>query len=120
MRRSGLIIVKPVYFISTQPTSKHWCCARTIRPDTSITRQIPSEAGTQRRVPTIFKVAEAVAVAGAVLIAGPSNAKTERVQYIHLHDPMLGKVIAGVETVDHASDAQLVTYARNISRQRIE
>jgi len=87
---------------------------------TSITRQIQSGAGTRRRVPTIFKVAEAVAVAGAVLIAGPSNAKTERVQYIHLHDPMLGKVIAGVETVDNASDAQLVTYARNISRQRIE
>jgi hypothetical protein len=34
------------------------------------------------------------------------------VEYIHIHDPRLTKVIAGVETVDHPSDAQLVAYAR--------
>ena len=53
-----------------------------------------------------------VADAGAVLITGPANAKTELVEYIRLHDPKLTKVIAGVETVDHPSDAQLVAYAR--------
>ena len=57
-------------------------------------------------------VAESVADAGAVLIAGPANAKTELVEYIRLHDPKLTKAIAGVETVDHPSDAQLVAYAR--------
>jgi hypothetical protein len=50
--------------------------------------------------------------AGAVLITGPANAKTELAEYIRLHDPKLAKLIAGVETVDHPSDAQLVAYAR--------
>src|ERR1700709_1602246 len=57
-------------------------------------------------------VAESVADAGAVLITGPANAKTELVEYIRLHDPRLTKAIAGVESVDHPSDAQLVAYAR--------
>ena len=58
------------------------------------------------------QVAESIADAGAVLITGPANAKTEFVKHIHLHDPKLTSVIAGVETVDHPSDAQLVAYAR--------
>jgi hypothetical protein len=58
------------------------------------------------------EVAQSVVDAGAVLITGPANAKTELVEYIHLHDPKLAKAIAGVETVDHPSDAQLVAYAR--------
>ena len=58
------------------------------------------------------EVAQSVVNAGAVLITGPANARTELVEYIHLHDPKLGKAIAGVETVDHPSDAQLVAYAR--------
>ena len=57
-------------------------------------------------------VAASVSDAGAVLITGPANAKTELVEYIRLHDAKLAKVIAGVETVDHPSDAQLVAYAR--------
>ncbi len=57
-------------------------------------------------------VAESVADAGAVLITGPASAKTELVEHIRLHDPRLSKIIAGVETVDHPSDAQLVAYAR--------
>jgi hypothetical protein len=60
----------------------------------------------------LHEVAESVADAGAVLITGPANAKTELVEHIRLHNPMLMKVIAGVETVDHPSDAQLVAYAR--------
>jgi stalled ribosome rescue protein Dom34 len=58
------------------------------------------------------EVAQSVADAGALLITGPANAKTELVEYIQSHDPKLGKAIAGVETVDHPSDAQLVAYAR--------
>ena len=57
-------------------------------------------------------VSESVSDAGAVLITGPANAKTELVEFIRLHDPKLAKVIAGVETVDHPTDAQLVAYAR--------
>ena len=58
-------------------------------------------------------VAESIADAGAVLITGPANAKTELVKHIHHHDPKLMKVIVGIETVDHPSDAQLVAHARH-------
>jgi hypothetical protein len=57
-------------------------------------------------------VALAVADAGAVLVTGPANAKTELVKHIHRHDPRLMDIIVGVETVDHPSDAQLVDFAR--------
>jgi len=60
----------------------------------------------------LHAVAESIADAGAVLIAGPANAKTQLVEYIRDHDPRLAKAIEGVETVDHPSDAQLVTFAR--------
>jgi stalled ribosome rescue protein Dom34 len=56
-------------------------------------------------------VAQSIANAGAVLIAGPGNAKTELVKHVHEHSPKLMSLI-GVETVDHPSDAQLVAYAR--------
>jgi stalled ribosome rescue protein Dom34 len=57
-------------------------------------------------------VVQAVADAGAVLITGPANAKTELIKHIHQHDPKMMKIIAGVETVDHPSDGALVAYAR--------
>lgn len=57
-------------------------------------------------------VAQSIADAGAILVAGPANAKTELVKHIGLHDPQLAKKIVGVETVDHPSDAQLVAHAR--------
>jgi hypothetical protein len=57
-------------------------------------------------------VALAIGNAGAELITGPANAKTELVKHIHHHDPKLMDIIVGVETVDHPSDAQLVDFAR--------
>jgi stalled ribosome rescue protein Dom34 len=51
-------------------------------------------------------VAESIADAGAVLITGPANAKTELVKHIHRHEPKLMNAIVGVETVDHPSDAR--------------
>jgi stalled ribosome rescue protein Dom34 len=60
----------------------------------------------------LHAVAQSVAEAGAVLITGPANAKTELVKHIHRHEPKLMDVIAGVETVDHPSDGALVAYAR--------
>ena len=61
----------------------------------------------------LHAVAQSVAEAGAVLITGPANAKTELVKHIHRHDPKLMSAIAAVETVDHPSDAQLVAHARH-------
>ena len=60
----------------------------------------------------LHAVAASIADAGAVLIAGPANAKTELVKHIQQHDPRLMNLIVGVETVDHPSDAQLVAHAR--------
>jgi hypothetical protein len=57
-------------------------------------------------------VAEAVSGAGAILITGPANAKAELMKHIHHHHPKLMDAIAGVETIDHPSDAQLVAHAR--------
>jgi stalled ribosome rescue protein Dom34 len=57
-------------------------------------------------------VAQSIADAGAVLITGPANAKTELIKHIHAHEPRLMKVIVGVETVDHPSDGELVAHAR--------
>ncbi len=60
----------------------------------------------------LHEVASSVADAGAVLITGPANAKADLMKHIQEHDPKLAKLIAGVETVDHPSDAQLVAHAR--------
>jgi stalled ribosome rescue protein Dom34 len=60
----------------------------------------------------LHAVAESVADAGSVLITGPSSAKTELVEHIRVHHPELTKLIGGVETVDHPSDAQLVAHAK--------
>jgi stalled ribosome rescue protein Dom34 len=57
-------------------------------------------------------VAQSVTDAGAILIAGPANEKSELVKHIHLHDPKLVSLIAGVETLDHPTDGQLVAFAR--------
>ena len=58
-------------------------------------------------------VAASVSDAGAVLITGPGNAKSQLVKHIDQHDPKLMKNIAGVETVDHPSDGELVAHARH-------
>ncbi len=60
----------------------------------------------------LHEVAEAISDAGAVLIVGPGNAKTELMTHIEHHDPKLLKTILGVETVDHPSDGQLLAHAR--------
>jgi stalled ribosome rescue protein Dom34 len=60
----------------------------------------------------LHEVATAVAEAGAILIAGPGNAKAELMKHIEAHDKKLVKAILGVETVDHPSDGQLIAYAR--------
>ena len=58
-------------------------------------------------------VLAAIADAGAVLITGPANAKTELVKHIHRHNPKLFEKIAGIESSDHPSDGSLVAHARH-------
>lgn len=57
-------------------------------------------------------VAASVADAGAILVTGPANEKSELVKHIHRHAPKLMNAIVGIETVDHPSDGQLVAYAK--------
>jgi hypothetical protein len=65
-------------------------------------------------------VAQSIADAGAVLITGPANAKTELVKHIQKRDPGLMKLIVGVETVDHPTDGELVAFARKYFRAEDE
>ena len=60
----------------------------------------------------LHRTAEAMADAHAVLITGPANAKTELVKHIGHHDPQLSAAIAGVETLDHPTDGELLGFAR--------
>ena len=60
------------------------------------------------------QVAAALAGAKAVLITGPGSAKTHLVKHIHRHEPLFMDHIAGIETVDHPSDKQLVAHAREV------
>jgi hypothetical protein len=62
------------------------------------------------------RVTEALEEAKAILIAGPANAKTELVKHLHREAPHLVHRIAGIETVDHPSDAAFVAYARRYFR----
>ena len=63
------------------------------------------------------RVAESIVDAGAALIAGPANGKTELVKHIERHLPMLSTKIAGVETVDHPTDGELVAHARKYFKE---
>ena len=61
----------------------------------------------------LHAVVQSIADAGAVLITGPGHAKSDLVKHIDQHDPKLMKIVAGVETVDHPSDGELVAFARH-------
>lgn len=58
------------------------------------------------------EVARAIESADTVLIVGPASAKTEFVAYLDAHDRALRAKVAGVETVDHPTDREMVAYAR--------
>jgi stalled ribosome rescue protein Dom34 len=58
------------------------------------------------------RVIQAIAQAGAILITGPANAKTELVSYIKATQPHLAERISGVEALDHPSDGALLALAR--------
>ena len=57
-------------------------------------------------------LAAALSGSGPVLLMGPADEKLHFRDYVAAHASTLKLTIAGVETVDHPSDAQLVAYAR--------
>ena len=57
-------------------------------------------------------VAEALAPAHAVLLAGPAAAKLELMEHLRQHAPQLAARVSRLETMDAVSDAELVAAAR--------
>lgn len=47
-----------------------------------------------------------------ILIVGPGQAKLNLLKHIQAHDPAIANKVVGLETVDHPSDKQLISYAR--------
>lgn len=60
----------------------------------------------------LHRVAAALENAGEVLVVGPGSAKLAFIKHVHKHHASLGEKIVGVETVDHPTDKQLVSYIR--------
>lgn len=61
-------------------------------------------------------VVEAIGGARAVLITGPASAKHELVKHIERHPSQLRARVAGVETMDHPTDGELLAHARQFFR----
>jgi stalled ribosome rescue protein Dom34 len=57
-------------------------------------------------------VAQALAKAGAVLVMGPANAKTEFMKHIEKHEPKLVSIVSAAEKADHMTDPEIVAHAR--------
>ena len=58
------------------------------------------------------RVREAIADATAILITGPSSAKSELAAHVARHHPDIARCVVGVETIDHPSDGGLIAVAR--------
>jgi hypothetical protein len=64
--------------------------------------------------PRFFReVGAALAGEGRILVVGPSVTKLRFLRYAQEHDRALESRIAGIETVDHPTDRQIVAYARD-------
>ena len=57
-------------------------------------------------------IANALKDTQQILVVGPAQEKTAFVKYLTAKVPAVADQIKGVETVDHPSDGQLLTYAR--------
>jgi stalled ribosome rescue protein Dom34 len=58
------------------------------------------------------QVAENLVNAGTILITGPANAKQELSAYLAENQPAIAARIAGVESLDHPTDGELLNLAR--------
>lgn len=62
------------------------------------------------------RVAQALETAGEVIVVGPGTAKLELLKHVQKHHRALNDKIVGVETVDHPTDKQLVSFIRKYFR----
>jgi stalled ribosome rescue protein Dom34 len=58
------------------------------------------------------EVARALEGSPKILVLGPSTAKLQFLRYAHEHARKIEPNIVGVESVDHPTDAQLVSYIK--------
>jgi stalled ribosome rescue protein Dom34 len=58
------------------------------------------------------EVAQALTGAHEILLIGPAQTKQEFAGYLRDKYPLLGKAIVAVESADHPTDAQVLSYAR--------
>jgi stalled ribosome rescue protein Dom34 len=58
------------------------------------------------------RVANDLAYVQGFLVVGPANAKTEFIKHLHRYDPRLITRLSGVESMDHVTDGELLTAAR--------
>ena len=63
-------------------------------------------------------VADALASAHEIVIFGPAQAKHELVEWINRHAPSIGDKVIGVETLDRATDGELVAFAKQYFRAK--
>ena len=61
-------------------------------------------------------VAKSLADAGEILIAGPAGAKLELKDRLDVKHADIARRVAGVETVDHPSEGELLKFARAFFR----
>jgi stalled ribosome rescue protein Dom34 len=57
-------------------------------------------------------IAESLADAKEILVAGPTTAKTAFVDHLNEHAHEVRARVVAIETVDHPSDGELLDYAR--------
>lgn len=58
------------------------------------------------------EIVDALGEAGAILVAGPSTAKTKFVKYLHQHSPEILDRVGGIETLARVTDYQLLAEGR--------
>jgi stalled ribosome rescue protein Dom34 len=60
----------------------------------------------------LHRVATGLGQAGAILITGPANAKTELSTYLERMHPDVARRVSAVETSDHPTDGELLAHGR--------
>jgi len=60
------------------------------------------------------KISDAIGAVPEILIVGPSGAKTALKSFLDSHKPRQAGNVVAVEPMDHASDGEIVAYARRL------
>ena len=63
-------------------------------------------------------IAKALQPVGEVLIVGPSTEKTSFAEFLKKHDKSAAAKVVGVESADHPTDGEVVSYARKYFKSK--